>query len=209
MSGRLRRLLQSVPVGDVRHGHIREQVFGPADPLVPTVARRLVERFLERQFADTGPVRAQLAAAGRLMDQALIDATLSTAPAAESDPRHPWLIVGDALASAHDPVSTLETHLRHAGKDASSNLLVIFPGTALAPDDMEPAPRRWLFSPVSARRLAEQVCPSRRIAVGSLGNALTATAELVGLAPDQLSPSDLDAHDPEYPVIVTMTASES
>lgn len=64
----------------------------------------------------------------------------------------------------------------------------------------------WSFTPLSLRRLAEEVFPPDFVEVESHGNVLAACAFLQGLAAGELRPEELDHHDPCYPVVVTLRA---
>jgi SAM-dependent methyltransferase len=66
----------------------------------------------------------------------------------------------------------------------------------------------WGFTTVAARRLFEDVFKSSRVVVESHGNVLVACAFLYGLAAEELTVSELDYHDPEYPVVVTLRAAK-
>lgn len=67
----------------------------------------------------------------------------------------------------------------------------------------------WAFTPYSLRRALADRFPDDTTVVRSYGNVLAASAFLYGLAAEELSPSELDAADPAYPVTVAARATKS
>jgi SAM-dependent methyltransferase len=61
----------------------------------------------------------------------------------------------------------------------------------------------WRFTVDSVRRLCEGVFPEDAVEVESCGNVLAAAALLHGVALEELEEEEVDARDPDYPVIVT------
>ncbi|MEZ5864924.1 MAG: hypothetical protein R3D25_13005 [Geminicoccaceae bacterium] len=113
-----------------------------------------------------------------------------------------WLVIGDGLASLDDPQAALARIARGLASLPATRILMVLPGTAMLPDDEPPFPRRWLFSAVSGKAMAGAAFGDRIRLLASLGNALTASAELLGLAADRLWPDELERNDPEYPMVV-------
>jgi SAM-dependent methyltransferase len=64
----------------------------------------------------------------------------------------------------------------------------------------------WRFTPLSARRLFEEVFEPANVAVDSYGNVLTASAFLYGLATQDMSRRELDLHDPDFQVTIGIKA---
>jgi SAM-dependent methyltransferase len=75
--------------------------------------------------------------------------------------------------------------------------------------DMERWGDFWRFTALSARRLFEEAFAGETVEVHSHGNALAATAFIQGLAVQDLTPAELDHHDPVYQVIVTIRAAKA
>ena len=75
--------------------------------------------------------------------------------------------------------------------------------------DMERWGDYWRFTSLSARRLFEEVFPPASVMVEAHGNVLTATAFLYGLASHELRTQELDFHDPDYEVLITVRAVKS
>lgn len=86
-------------------------------------------------------------------------------------------------------------------------LLVTVPGISqISRYDADRWGDYWRFTPQSAERLFKEHFPGDRLEVKSYGNVLSAIGLLTGLGRDELKTSDLDAHDPDYPVIITVRA---
>jgi glycosyltransferase involved in cell wall biosynthesis len=64
----------------------------------------------------------------------------------------------------------------------------------------------WRFTTLSARRLFEAAFPPELVGVEAHGNVLAAVAFLHGLSASELRREELDAHDPDYPLLVTIRA---
>jgi len=86
-------------------------------------------------------------------------------------------------------------------------LLVTMPCASRVANDYGPAQDYWRVTVPAARRLlAEQFGP--RVRVESWGNAATTAAFLYGLAVHELAQATLDAHDPHYPLLVSVRAQK-
>lgn len=64
----------------------------------------------------------------------------------------------------------------------------------------------WRFTTLSATRLFEEFFPSTDFKVEAHGNVLSAVALLEGLASRELTIKELDRHDPNYEVTITVRA---
>jgi hypothetical protein len=62
----------------------------------------------------------------------------------------------------------------------------------------------WRLSADGWRVLAARVWPGCHIEVTAYGNVLTAAAAMYGITVEELTPAELDADDPRYPVLVTI-----
>jgi SAM-dependent methyltransferase len=62
----------------------------------------------------------------------------------------------------------------------------------------------WHASADGWRVVASRVWPDCETTVDSHGNCLAAAAAMYGIAAEELSDVELDAHDPRYPVLVTI-----
>jgi len=70
----------------------------------------------------------------------------------------------------------------------------------LTPD----CPDYWHLSAAGWQEIAARVWPACVVRVESHGNCLAAVAAMLGLAWEELTPAELDATDPRYPVLVTL-----
>jgi hypothetical protein len=64
----------------------------------------------------------------------------------------------------------------------------------------------WRFTTLSARRLFDATFDPKEVDVRAFGNVLAACAFLHGLCADDLTPGELDHHDANFPMIVTVRA---
>jgi len=86
-------------------------------------------------------------------------------------------------------------------------LLATFPGISqISRYDMDRWGDYWRFTTLSARRLFEEVFPPENVTVGAHGNVLVAVAFLHGLSAEELRREELDYHDPDYELIITVRA---
>lgn len=101
----------------------------------------------------------------------------------------------------HKAVMTLHRMLKPGGV-----LLLTAPGVSSIDRGEWGASWYWSLSPAALSRLLRERFGEADISVTSYGNVLTAVAFLHGLAESELRPTELDAHDPHYPVIVAARA---
>lgn len=86
-------------------------------------------------------------------------------------------------------------------------LLATVPGIAkISRYDAERWGDYWRFTAYSARRMAGEVFADANIQVQAHGNVLAAIALLHGLAQQDLTQAELDYHDPDYHLVVTIRA---
>jgi len=102
----------------------------------------------------------------------------------------------------HAAVRTLYRILRPGG-----TILVTAPGIQkISRGDMETCGDYWRFTSLALRRLFEEVFPKDYVEVVTYGNVLAAVAFLHGLAVEDLRRGDLDYHDPDYEVAISLRA---
>lgn len=66
----------------------------------------------------------------------------------------------------------------------------------------------WRFTTLSIKNSFEKVFGTDNITVESLGNVLSATALLHGLASEELKTEELDFNDPDYQITITVIAKK-
>ena len=86
-------------------------------------------------------------------------------------------------------------------------LLATFPGISqISRYDMDRWGDYWRFTDASAKRLFGDVFGKENVNVETFGNVLTACAFLHGLSAEELKKKELDYHDPDYQVLITVRA---
>lgn len=86
-------------------------------------------------------------------------------------------------------------------------LLATCPGISqMSRYDREAWGEYWRFTTLSVRNLCTEVFPEADVAVQGYGNVLVAIAFLHGLIRPDLRPEELDYHDPDYEVLITVRA---
>lgn len=93
-------------------------------------------------------------------------------------------------------IATLHRMLKPGGV-----LLATVPGVSAIDRGQWGSSWYWSLSPAALRRLLEEKFDSANVNVTAYGNVLAAVAFLHGLAEHELSAAELDAHDPQYPMI--------
>jgi len=217
------------PPGRVRFGDLRRltpisRKWGKDRGGLP-VDRYYIERFLERHAPD---VRGQVlevqdarytrrfggdrvtrsdvlhAVPGNV--EATIVADLVSAPHIESD-RFDCIILTQVLPFIEDVPSAVQTICRILRPRGV--VLATVPGISqIVRHDMDRWGDYWRFTTLSARRLFQRVFPPEAVEVGSHGNVLTAVAFLHGLVAEELSPAELDYHDRDYELVITVRATK-
>ena len=66
----------------------------------------------------------------------------------------------------------------------------------------------WHITTQSAEKLFEETFPGAEVTVGSYGNVFTAMCALHGIVSEEIVKRELDYHDPDFEVIVTVRAKK-
>jgi SAM-dependent methyltransferase len=98
-------------------------------------------------------------------------------------------------------IATLHRMLKPGGV-----LLATVPGVSSIDRGQWGSSWYWSLSPAALSRLLEEKFDSANVNVIAYGNVLAAVAFLHGLAEHELSAAELDAHDPQYPMIAAARA---
>jgi SAM-dependent methyltransferase len=108
------------------------------------------------------------------------------------------LLIYDVRAA----IATLHRILKPGGV-----LLATFPGISrICRPEIDLWGDYWRFTTRSARRLFEEIFPANGVSVEAYGNVLTAIAFLHGLAVEDLKSRELELHDPDYEVLISVRA---
>lgn len=207
--------------GELRRMTPVSRVFG-LDRGTP-VDRYYIERFLEQHSADIQ---------GRVLE--IADATYtrrfggqrvrqSDVLHADDRNRHAT-IIGDLTTGAGIPKDAFDCIVLTQTLHCIDNILaaIINGARALVPGgvllatlpgisqisryDMERWGDRWRFTSISARRLFVDVFGSGNVSIETHGNVLAATAFLQGISVEELTTDELDHHDPDYELVMTVRA---
>ena len=99
---------------------------------------------------------------------------------------------------------TVERILRPSGV-----LLATVPGiSAISRYDMDRWGCYWAFTSLSVLRLIDGAFGAGNARIETHGNVLTAVAFLYGMAAEELEPSELDARDQDYQLLITIRAEK-
>lgn len=86
-------------------------------------------------------------------------------------------------------------------------LLATFPGISqISRYDMDHWGDYWRFTTLSAKRIFGDIFQPENVEVKAYGNVLSAIAFLHGLSAEELKQKELDYHDPDYEVLITVRA---
>ncbi|MGI9069727.1 MAG: methyltransferase domain-containing protein [Pyrinomonadaceae bacterium] len=86
-------------------------------------------------------------------------------------------------------------------------LLATFPGICqISKYDMDRWGDYWRFTTLSTERLFKENFPTEVLTIQGYGNVMVAISYLDGLAVEDLTPAELDYHDPDYEIIITARA---
>ncbi len=115
------------------------------------------------------------------------------------------IIVTQTLQYIYD-VRAAARNLHRIVKPGGAVLLTMPGISQISRYDMEHWGEHWRFTDLSAQRLFEEAGPWDSLEVQAHGNVLAAIAFLHGLAVEELRREELDHHDPDYQVLITVRA---
>ena len=115
------------------------------------------------------------------------------------------VILTQTLQAIYDvagAIATVERILKPGGV-----VLATVPGISkISRYDMDRWGYYWSFTTASARRLFGTVFPRANVQVQAHGNVLTSIAFLHGLASEELQRSEVEGHDPDFEMLITIRA---
>jgi SAM-dependent methyltransferase len=157
-----------------------------------------------RQFGGPQVTHSDVLHVDSTNPRATIVADLTDAPHI-ADNRFDCIVLTQVLHLIYEPrraVRTLHRILKPGGV-----LLLTVPGITQVPHGTVWAHTwYWAFTELSTLRMLDEAFGPGHVDVESRGNVFSAAAMLYGLASQDLGVSDLEVHDPDYPVIVTARA---
>jgi SAM-dependent methyltransferase len=135
---------------------------------------------------------------------ATIIADLTQADAIPSD-TFDCLILTQTLQCVYDFRAALY-HVQRILKPGGVLLATLSGISQISRFDMDRWGEYWRFTTLSTQWLFEEFFPPDHLCIESKGNVLAAIALLHGLASRELRNKELDYHDPDYQVIITVRA---
>jgi SAM-dependent methyltransferase len=118
------------------------------------------------------------------------------------------IILTQTLQFVYD-LSAAVNHLHRILKP-NGVLLITVPGISqISRYDMDRWGDFWRFTTLSVQHLFNEKFSHENIEVKTYGNVLAATAFLYGLAVEDLKSEQLDYHDPDYQMLITVRAVKS
>ncbi len=216
---RLRRLIRPAWLGTVRQTTPLSGVWG-SDRGTP-IDRYYIEHFLAAQCSDIhgrvlevkdsgytrrfgiGVERADVLDIDAENSEATIIADLSAADGVAAD-QFDCIVLTQTLQLIFD-VAAAVRHV-HRILRLEGVVLVTVPAVSRLARTYHTGADYWRFTPASCARLFGETFGAEYVTVSAYGNVLTAMAFLTGLAEQELSPRELEIHDPSYPVVVAVRA---
>ena len=226
------RYAPGTAVGRVRFGSLRRlhpigEVFGVkrGQSVDRCIDRYYITAFLARHAADIhghvleiadntytqrfGGARVQCADVLHAVSgnpAATIVADLTSAANVPSE-RFDCIILTQTLQYIYDLRAAL--HTVHRLLKPGGVVLATVPGISqTSRHDAEQWGEFWRFTTFSARRLFGEVFPAHGTAIQGYGNVLVALAFLHGLLIEELRQEELDYHDPDYELLITIRAQK-
>jgi SAM-dependent methyltransferase len=157
-----------------------------------------------RRFGGTSVTQADVLHAAPGYPEATIVADLTQADHLPAD-TFDCVILTQTLQYIYDVRAALRTLYRIL--KPAGVLLATCPGiTQMSRHDCEQWGEYWRFTTMSARRLWAEAFPAQCVTVQGYGNVLTALAFLHGLLSTELRQEELEYHDPDYEMLITIRA---
>lgn len=116
------------------------------------------------------------------------------------------IVLTQTLHLIYDFKSALR-HLHRILKPGGT-LLLTTPGISQLDEGPCQETWHWSFTRSSIKRMMAESFGEENAEIAVHGNVLAAVSFLMGLASSELTPEELDAHDPTYPMIITVRAKK-
>jgi SAM-dependent methyltransferase len=159
-----------------------------------------------RRFGGTSVRQSDVLHAGPGNPQATIVADLTSANHIAAN-AFDCIILTQTLQYIYDVRAALRTLYRIL--KPGGVLLATCPGLSqMSRRDAEQWGEYWRFTTLSVRMLCAEVFPEQHCTVQGYGNVLVALAFLHGLLVTELRPEELEYHDPDYEVLITVRAQK-
>ena len=223
----LRNLFKNPPVGTVDFGSLRRlspisSIFG-YDRGPKSVARYYIDQFIAKNASD---IRGHVLEIG----DNTYTVRLGGRQVAKSDILHVWsgnpkaTIIADLTCADDIPSDTFDCillpqtlqfiydvrsalgHIFRILKPSGVLLATLSGISQISRYDMERWGEYWRFTTLSAQRLFAEFFPPGYVTIEAHGNVLAAISLLHGLASSELKPQELDYHDADYEIMITVRA---
>ena len=159
-----------------------------------------------RRFGNQRVDQAEVVVAPPGESSATFVADFVDAPELPSD-AFDCIICTQTLQFIADPPAAIAT--LHRILEPGGVLLATVPGISqIDRAEEEKWNELWRFTVAGCRWLLERSFSPLGVEVEAHGNVLSAIAFLEGLSADELTPEELDHHDPDYQVLITMRATK-
>ena len=199
--------------GNLRRVHPFSSAFG-SERGTP-VDRHYLHRFLQAHAGDiTGTVlEIQAPAYAQRFGHALsridtVDIAPAFSPTFLCDLAKADIVPGDTydcflLPATLQGLEDIDACLRQALRVVRAGGVILASSATFVPL-MPDVPDYWRLSAAGWLEVVKRCWPDCDVDVRAHGNCLAATASMMGLAAEELTEAELDAHDPRYPVVVTL-----
>jgi SAM-dependent methyltransferase len=118
------------------------------------------------------------------------------------------IVVTQTLQLIYDVRAAIESC--HRFLRPGGTLLVTIPGISqISRYDMDRWGHYWAFTTKSAERLFGDIFEGGQVEVVAYGNVLASISFLHGLASEELTPRELDVHDPDYQLLIGVRATKA
>lgn len=115
------------------------------------------------------------------------------------------IIVTQTLNVMYNTRAAIENLYKMLKKNG--NLLVTVPGISqISRYDMDRWGDYWRFTTLSIKKLFSEVFFENNIVIESYGNVYTSSAFLYGIPAEDLTKEELDYHDPDYEMLISVRA---
>jgi len=187
-------------------GFLRRQTEAPEDAQSAIRGRVLEigENRYARRFGGAAVDSVDILDISRTNPQATIVADLADGTGIPSE-AFDCVICTQTLLLIYDVRAAVRT--LHRALKPGGTVFVTVPGIAkISQPGTEVWEDQWRFTLASARRLFEEAFDPANVTVEAYGNVLSAAAFLYGLATEDLRRDELDVRDPEYQLLIAVTA---
>lgn len=115
---------------------------------------------------------------------------------------------GGGITNSMCETSPTNQSINPSARPSSTALITVAGLVQISQYDCERWGDYWRFTDMGIKRDFEEVFGEGNVEVSTYGNVLSATAELQGIAAEELKHDELFYNDPRYPVLITIVAKK-